>query len=116
MNEKQAQWKALSASHKICEPGQNLKNRRRNTERNFKIWTTLDGCVFPIKQKWIEVAPDFGRKETLKAHNFPLPEICLSRCQNHIFVSLVNGTFADANCVNLNKSAYNNLNILPPTI
>ena len=96
MNAKQAQWKALSSSHKICEPG-------------------LTFCVCANK-KWTEATSDFGRKETLKAHNFPLPEICLSRCQNHIFVSLVNGTSADANCVNLNKSAYNNLNILPPTI
>ena len=72
-------------------------------------------CVCANK-KWIEVASDFGRKETLKAHNFPLPEICLSRCQNHIFVSLVNGPLADTNCVNLNKSAYNNEDILPPSI
>ena len=56
------------------------------------------------------------KEKALKLHNFPLPETCLARCQNHIFVSLVNGTLADTNCVNLNKSAYNNLNILPPSI
>ena len=54
--------------------------------------------------------------KALKLHNFPLPETCLARCQNHIFVSLLNGTLADTNCVNLNKSADNNLNILPPNI
>ena len=56
------------------------------------------------------------KEKALKLHNFPLRETCLARCQNHIFVSLVNGTLADTNCVNLNKSAYNNEDILPPSI